>query len=148
MQTIYISYVLICEYRVVGNQYSRLFLTSEDRLCANLRLREQSMNVMSQCQYRGFARRRRFNFGDVTMPSQKSPWRKWRNEQSMIGLSGLCAQSWYQMACKKHVWPNIVLYHMKLYTFPFVPEVIYMSCLIKAHRYKAKITHLTYICAW
>ena len=29
------------EYRVAGNRYSRFLFTSEDRLCANLRMQEQ-----------------------------------------------------------------------------------------------------------
>ena len=35
-----ISYTLNCEYRVVRNWYSRLLFTSEDRLCANLRVQD------------------------------------------------------------------------------------------------------------
>ena len=33
------------------NQYSWLLFTSEDCLCANLRMQDQSTNMMSQCQY-------------------------------------------------------------------------------------------------
>ena len=40
----YISYTLGREYREVRNRYSQLLFTSEDRLCANLRLQEQSTN--------------------------------------------------------------------------------------------------------
>ena len=68
---IYISYTLSREYRVVRNQYSRLLFTSEDRLCANLRVQEQSMNLTSQCQHPTFAWRHRSNCGDVTMLGQK-----------------------------------------------------------------------------
>ena len=39
------------EYQVVRNQYSRILFTSEVRLCANLRVQEQSTNMTSQCQY-------------------------------------------------------------------------------------------------
>ena len=46
---IVISYTLSREYRVVRNRYSRLFFTSEDRLCANLRVQEQLTNMTSQC---------------------------------------------------------------------------------------------------
>ena len=45
------SYMLSCEYRVLRNQYLHLLFTSEDRLCANLRMQEQSTNMTSQCQY-------------------------------------------------------------------------------------------------
>ena len=43
------SYTLGREYRVVRNRYSRLLFTSEDRLCANLHVQEQSTNMTSQC---------------------------------------------------------------------------------------------------
>ena len=49
------SYTLSREYRVVRNRYSRLLFTSEDRLCANLRVQEQSTNMTSQCQCLAFA---------------------------------------------------------------------------------------------
>ena len=45
-----ISYTLSREYRMVRSRYSRLLFTSEDRLCANLRVQEQSTNMTSQCQ--------------------------------------------------------------------------------------------------
>ena len=54
-----ISYTLSREYRVVRYRYSRLFFTSEDRLCANLRVQEQSTNMTSQCQCPTFAWRHR-----------------------------------------------------------------------------------------
>ena len=44
-----VSYTLGREYRVMRNRYSRLLFTSEDRLCANLRVQEQSTNMTSQC---------------------------------------------------------------------------------------------------
>ena len=44
-----ISYTLSREYRMVRYRYSRLLFTSEDRLCANLRVQEQSTNMTSQC---------------------------------------------------------------------------------------------------
>ena len=37
------------EDRVMRNRYSRLLFTSEDRISANLRVREQSTNMASQC---------------------------------------------------------------------------------------------------
>ena len=53
------SYTLSREYRVVRNRYSQLIFTSEDRLCANLRVQEQSTNMTSQCQCPAFAWRHR-----------------------------------------------------------------------------------------
>ena len=55
------SYTLSREYRVVRNRYSRLLFTSEDRLCANLHMQEQSTNMTSQCQSPTFAWRNRSN---------------------------------------------------------------------------------------
>ena len=49
------SYTLSREYRVVRYRYSRLLFTSEDRLCANLHVQEQSTNMTSQCQCPTFA---------------------------------------------------------------------------------------------
>ena len=46
---IWTSYTLGHEYRVIKNRYSWLLFTSEDRLCANLRVQEQSTNMTSQC---------------------------------------------------------------------------------------------------
>ena len=43
-----VSYTLGREYRVMRNRYSRLLFTSEDRICANLRVREQPTNMTSQ----------------------------------------------------------------------------------------------------
>ena len=54
-----LSYTLSHEYRVVRYRYSRLLFTSEDRLCANLRVQEQSMNITSQWQCPTFAWRHR-----------------------------------------------------------------------------------------
>ena len=45
------------EYRVVGNRYSRLLITSGDPLWDNLRVQEHSMHMASQCQCVAFARR-------------------------------------------------------------------------------------------
>ena len=39
------------EYRVVRNRYSQLLFTSEDHLCTNLHMQEQSTNMTLQCQY-------------------------------------------------------------------------------------------------
>ena len=44
-QEFFISYTLSREYRVVRYRYSRLLFISEDRLCANLRVLEQSTNM-------------------------------------------------------------------------------------------------------
>ena len=60
---ILVSYTLSREYRVVRNQYSRLLFTSEDCLCTNLHVREQSMNMTSQCQ---------------------SPFFLWRNKSTVV----------------------------------------------------------------
>ena len=60
------SYMLRREYRVVRSRYSRLLFTSEDRLCANSRVQEQSTNMTSQCQCLAFAWRLR----SVVMTSQ------------------------------------------------------------------------------
>ena len=54
-----ISYTLRREYRVVINRNSRLLFTSENRLCANLRVKEQLTHVTSQYQYLAFAWRHR-----------------------------------------------------------------------------------------
>ena len=68
-----ISYRLSREYRMVRNRYSRLLFTSEDRLCANVREQEQSMNITSQYQYSHVCLTSRINCGDDTMLSQKIP---------------------------------------------------------------------------
>ena len=54
-----ISYTLSREYRVMRNRYSWLLFTSEDRLCANLRVQEQLTNMTSQYQCLAFAWRYR-----------------------------------------------------------------------------------------
>ena len=56
---ILLYYTLSSEYRVVRNRYSWLLFTSEDRLCANLRVQEQLGNMTSQCQCPTFAWRHR-----------------------------------------------------------------------------------------
>ena len=100
----YISYKLSREYRVVRNRYSRLLFTSEDRLCANFCVLEESMNITSQCQCLAFAWRHR----STVMTSQclvrkDRPWRQWRNGWSMIVCSGtVCSR--YEIAWKK--WNN------------------------------------------
>ena len=53
------SYTLSREYRVMRYRYSRLLFTSEDRICANLRVQEQSTNMTSQYQCPTFAWRHR-----------------------------------------------------------------------------------------
>ena len=42
-----VSYTLSREYQAVRNRYSWLLFTSADRLCANFRVQEQSMNMKS-----------------------------------------------------------------------------------------------------
>ena len=54
-----ISYRLSHGYQVTRNRYSRLLCPSEDRLCAKLRVQEQSTNMTSQCQNPTFAWRHR-----------------------------------------------------------------------------------------
>ena len=41
----FFSYTQSREYRVVGRQYAWLLFISEDRLCTNLRVHKQSMNM-------------------------------------------------------------------------------------------------------
>ena len=80
-----ISYTLGREYRVMRNRYSRLLFTSEDRLCANLRVQEQSRNMTSQCQYLAFAWRHRSTVVTSQCEVRKGrPWRQLRNERSMM----------------------------------------------------------------
>ena len=43
------SYTLGREYHVMRNLFSCFLFTSEDRLCANLRVQEQSTDMTSQC---------------------------------------------------------------------------------------------------
>ena len=47
---IYIYIYISPEYWVVRNRYSLLLFTSEDRLCANLRVQKQSTIMTSRCQ--------------------------------------------------------------------------------------------------
>ena len=54
-----ISYTLSREYRVVRYRYSWLLFTSEDRICANVCMQEQSTNMTSQCQYPTFTWRQK-----------------------------------------------------------------------------------------
>ena len=56
---IHFSYTLSRDYRVMRYRYSRLLFTSEDRICANLRVQEQSTNMTSQYQCPTFAWRHR-----------------------------------------------------------------------------------------
>ena len=80
-----ISYTLGREYRVVRNRYSRLLFTSEDRLCANLHVQEQSTNMTSQCQYLAFAWRHRSTVVTSQCEVRKGrPWRQLRNKRSMM----------------------------------------------------------------
>ena len=41
-------YTIRRQYRAVGNRYSQLLFTSEDLLCVNLHVQEQSKNMTSQ----------------------------------------------------------------------------------------------------
>ena len=96
-----VSYTLSHEYRVARYRYSRLLFTSEDRLCANLRVQWQKTNMTSQYQYFAFAWRHR----SIVVTSQCSvrkgrPWQQWRNERSVMVLSGFVC-SWHRIACKK-----------------------------------------------
>ena len=85
---IYLSYTLGCEYRVMRNRYSRLLFTSEDRICANLRVQEQSTNMTSQCYYISFAWRHRTTVVTSQCPVRKDrPWRHLRYERSMKSLA-------------------------------------------------------------
>ena len=82
---IIIYYALGREYGVMKNRYSRLLFTSEDRLCANLRVQEQSTNMVSQCLYLAFAWRHRSNVVTSQCQFRKDrPWRQLQNERSMI----------------------------------------------------------------
>ena len=49
------SHIISRERRVVKNRYSWLLFTNYDRFCDNLRVQEQSANVMPQCLYPTFA---------------------------------------------------------------------------------------------
>ena len=65
---------------VAGYRYSRLLFTSEDRICANLRVQWQSTNMTSQYQFLAFAWRHR----SIVVTSQCwvrkcHPWQQWRN---------------------------------------------------------------------
>ena len=64
-------YTLSHKYRVVRTRYSRLLFTSEDRICANLRVQEHSTNMTSQCQYPTFAWRHR----STVVTSQYQVWK-------------------------------------------------------------------------
>ena len=69
-QMIPFSCTLSREYRVVRYRYSRLLFTSEDRLCANLRVQEQYDITMPVPRVRVTSQ---INCDDVTMLSQKRP---------------------------------------------------------------------------
>ena len=92
---------LSCEYRVVRNRYSWLLFNSEDGLCTNLCLQEQSMNMASKCQCLAFASRH----SSIVRTSQCSvrkdhPYQQWRNDRSMIVCSEtVCFR--HKIACKK-----------------------------------------------
>ena len=58
------------EYRVLRNRYSRLLFTSELRLCANLRVQEQSTNMTSSMPATNVCVTSQINCSDVTMPNQ------------------------------------------------------------------------------
>ena len=91
-------YMLSREYRVSGNRFSRLLFTNKDRFYANLHDQKQSTNMSSLCQYLAFVWRYSLNCGDVIFLCQNR--QKWRNEQSITVLAGLCARSGHNLACK------------------------------------------------
>ena len=100
----FISYTLSREYRVAGYRYSRLLFTSEDRLCANLRVQWQLTNMTSQYLFLAFAwRHRSIEVTSQCWVRKCHPWQQWRNELSMIIFSGFVC-SWHKIACKK--WNN------------------------------------------
>ena len=84
-------YTVSREYRVIGDRYSQLLFTSEDRLCTNLHVQEQLTNMTSQC----IRVTSQINCGDVTMLGHQ-----WRNEQSMTVFSGV-VYSGHKIVCKK-----------------------------------------------
>ena len=87
------SYTLSREYRVLRNRYSWLILVSEDRLCANLRVQEQSAYKTSQCSYLAFVLRHRSTVVTFKCSVRKGrPWRQCRNEQPMIVSTEFCVQ--------------------------------------------------------
>ena len=71
LQTI-ISYMLSREYRVARYRYSRLLFTSEDRLCAKLRVQWQDKYDVTIPVFR-VRMTSQINCGDVTMLGQKRP---------------------------------------------------------------------------
>ena len=78
---------------MVRNRYSRLLLTSEDRLCVILCVQEQSTNMTSKCQCIALTWRPRSTWWRHNAKSaKKRPWRQLRNQWSMIFLAVLCIQ--------------------------------------------------------
>ena len=100
---IIVSYTLSRECRVVSNRYSRSSFTSEDRICANLSVQEQSTNMTSQCQYPTLA----WCYIHVStvvksqcLVREDRPLRQWRNQPSIIVLSRIVCPG-HKIASKK-----------------------------------------------
>ena len=116
------SYTLSRDYWVVRNRYSRLLFTSEDRLCANLRVQEQSTDMTSQCQHPAFAWRNRStvdknmlfeiqnifhtspcaqksHFPDFCTNNEECGWRTWYFGQKPVGIGLL---SWLHV-CNAYI---------------------------------------------
>ena len=95
-----ISYTLSREYRVVRYRYSLLVFASEGRLCANLRVQEQSTNMTSQCQ--SYIRvTSQINCGDVTILNQKRVSLATMAKSAIDNCFSRIVCSGHQIACKK-----------------------------------------------
>ena len=66
-----LSYTLSREYQVVRNRYSRLLFTSEDRICANLRVQRTIDEHVVKMPVARVCVTSQINYGDVTLISQK-----------------------------------------------------------------------------
>ena len=133
-----ISCTLSHEYRVVKNLYLRLLFTSENRLCANLRVQEKSTNMTSQ-----------INCGDVTMlkpePSHTvsilGSWslqfeKSWRSRCSIV------LASWKSVwSGKDRQWLGSQYDSFKLYNI----VVLVMTTATICHQIGQSITRP---CAW
>ena len=100
-------------YLVGRSRYWRLLFTSKDRICANLRVQQQSMNMKSQCRYIAFV----WHDRSILMTSQcyarkDRPWRWWRNEQLMVVLVELWIQDikWWVINKIIHSLPWLTLF--------------------------------------
>ena len=97
LMRIWLSYTLSREYRVMRYRYSRLLFTSEDRLCANLRVQEQSTNMTSQCQCPTFAWRHR---STVKILNQKRLFLATMAKSALDNCFSGKVCSGHQIACK------------------------------------------------